>query len=387
MVPARKTFFQQGPSGRKVCMEDEFWAPRASFRRPIPEVEVAADLLTLAVDRLLVHDEINARSYIEQANMPLLRAYTRSIASQVTRDIHRFREVPGLAAAVSKSERGPRQPPPATALDIYNRDGFRCRYCSCRVVHPRAQGIIAKFIPRSVQWGATDAELNAAFYTLKGVLDHVDPHAHGGKSDADNLVVSCQPCNYGKGNWFTRQLGLSDPRLRAPQVDDWDGLLRVRAIQPATVMAVAKTAQLPKIVERPQHIDAFAAAFSAADRRHLDALLEVLKSCGALGVFWTVKRVLLVKIQCEDITLSAIGVQPDANVQIPWSIGSYKQAFRSFAETLAAGLLDATVCETEKMWRVRCSNRLPRLSELMHDPEALRDAFIVLRHQLLNSRK
>jgi hypothetical protein len=99
-------------------------------------------------------------------------------------------------------------------------------------------------------------------------------------------------------------------------------------------------------------------------------------------VYWTVGRVLLAKIQIRDITLSALGIEPDTTVQIPWWIGPYKNAFHPFAETLAAGLPGLTVRETEKMWRVGYLGRTPLISELMQNPKALRDAFDVLRRSL-----
>jgi 5-methylcytosine-specific restriction endonuclease McrA len=327
--------------------------------------------------------------------MLTLRTYTRSIASQTTQEIHRFREVAGLAPAVPTSERGRRRPSSNTALEIFRRDGFRCRYCGCRIVAPQAQSVISALLPGAVQWGTRDAQLNAAFFTLKGVLDHVDPHAHGCTSEPENLVVACQPCNYGKGNWFTQQLGLSNPRLRPPRVDDWDGLLRVLPLRPAKVKTRAEAdpprtttvkrehaPRQPRAPKRGLSIDEFASAFSVPDRRHLDALLQALESCGDIGVFWTSDRVLLAKIRVGDITLSALGIEPDTTVQIPWFIGPHKSSFRPFAETLAAALPDATVYETEKMWRVRCRGRVPRLSELMQDTKAVQVAFRALHRAL-----
>ena len=77
-------------------MDGGFWAARASFLVPIPEVEAAADGLALAADSLLARDKAEARCHLEQANMPVLRAYTRSRQAQITREIHRVRHVPEL---------------------------------------------------------------------------------------------------------------------------------------------------------------------------------------------------------------------------------------------------------------------------------------------------
>lgn len=378
-----------------VVMEEEFWIARASFLSPIPDVAIAADLLALAADSLLAGNEAQARSYVEAANMATLRAYTRSIASQTTREIHRFRDFPDLPVAVPMAARGPRQPPPTMALDIFRRDGFRCRYCGCRIVFPGAQSVISALLPDAVEWGLRDVELNAAFYTLKGVLDHVVPHAHGGTSRPENIVASCQPCNYGKGTYFIQQLGLSDPRLRPPNVDDWDGLLRVLPLRPIRNKTATEAGQLRPKANSPTRvsgqpskpkgfasIDEFASSFSVANRQHLSSLLQVVEASADIGVFWTLRQVLMVKIRGLDVTIEALGIETDTTVQIPWRIGPYKQEFRSFAETLAAALPGGTVYETEKMWRVRCFGRVPNISDVMQDPTALRDAFKALYYAL-----
>ena len=237
-------------------MEDDFWALREYFLPPIPDLAVAADLLAFAADSLVAGDEQQARLYVEAANLPTLRSYTRSIQSQVTREIHRFRDVPNLPPVVPMNARPRRQPSPALALEIYRRDGFRCRYCGSRIVFPGAQPVMSTLLPGAVEWGSKDIELNAAFYTLKGVLDHVVPHAHGGTSNAENVVASCQPCNYGKGSYFLAQFGLSDPRLRPPRVDSWDGLLRVLPLRPARTKADARVVQLRQADDRSQMHDA-----------------------------------------------------------------------------------------------------------------------------------
>lgn len=54
-------------------------------------------------------------------------------------------------------------------FDVFNRDGFRCRYCGRSV----SEGIILE-------------------------VDHVRPRADGGTDDLPNLVTACWDCNRGK---------------------------------------------------------------------------------------------------------------------------------------------------------------------------------------------
>jgi len=54
---------------------DDFLAPRACFLAPIPELEIAADLLAAAADALLAGDLNLARVKLRQANDPVLYKY------------------------------------------------------------------------------------------------------------------------------------------------------------------------------------------------------------------------------------------------------------------------------------------------------------------------
>jgi len=54
--------------------------------------------------------------------------------------------------------------------NVFLRDGYRCAYCN------------------------TDVSKRTA------TLDHVLPTSHGGKTEWDNVVTACAPCNANKGN-------------------------------------------------------------------------------------------------------------------------------------------------------------------------------------------
>ena len=57
--------------------------------------------------------------------------------------------------------------------------------------------------------------------------EHIVPHSLGGRTDAENMIISCGPCNYGKDQFRLEDLNLVDPRTRKPIRSDWDGLERI----------------------------------------------------------------------------------------------------------------------------------------------------------------
>jgi hypothetical protein len=59
--------------------------------------------------------------------------------------------------------------PPKMRFEVLHRDAFRCRYCG-----------------RSANDGA------------RLHLDHIVPVARGGRTEPDNLITSCDTCNFGK---------------------------------------------------------------------------------------------------------------------------------------------------------------------------------------------
>jgi 5-methylcytosine-specific restriction endonuclease McrA len=72
--------------------------------------------------------------------------------------------------------------------------------------------------------GSTDITTHGAVLCYSAVADHVAPRSRGGRTDPENLVTACYPCNFGKADYAVEQLALRDPRARpAPE---WDSLER-----------------------------------------------------------------------------------------------------------------------------------------------------------------
>jgi 5-methylcytosine-specific restriction endonuclease McrA len=120
----------------------------------------------------------------------------------------------------------PRRPPPShIVVSVLRRDHFTCRYCGGQVVPTPVLRAVSLVWPGEIPWNRNwraDAT-HPIHVTRSATIDHVSPHAHGGRNDAlDNLATACWTCNTSKGQFTLEQLGWV---LREPSKDDWDGLV------------------------------------------------------------------------------------------------------------------------------------------------------------------
>jgi len=135
--------------------------------------------------------------------------------------------------AIPKSQRASlRMPGQALEQAIFRRDGWRCRFCGCRVISRKARLALARLYPEEARWGKTFHEQkHCALGSLVASLDHILPHSRGGTNEEENLVTACTPCQFGRNQWTLAEVGFTDPRGREPIVDEWDGLLRILKIR------------------------------------------------------------------------------------------------------------------------------------------------------------
>lgn len=121
-------------------------------------------------------------------------------------------------------------PPVSRSLSrrVFERDGYRCGYCHIPVVTQWKHGDIPRLVDAfpdltphlkcvngSIFIHTTPTNRNCAKWLwITAVADHIDPAAHGGRTDSENLVTSCGGCNYGKMDWTLEQLGVRRPTIR-----------------------------------------------------------------------------------------------------------------------------------------------------------------------------
>jgi len=213
--------------------DPDFWAIRNSLLPATPDMERAADLLSEAADMILANRDEEAVTLIQQADITTLF----DVREQASRarppvfSVHRLRKVANLLPEITKEQKAARfrsESPLGEA--VFRRDGWRCRYCGCRVVPAKARKWMRKRLPGVIRWiPGANPEGHAGFWTLWASVDHVIPRARGGRNEPENLVTACTVCNFAKDEYTLEQLGLADPRSRPPVLDGWDGLTRLFA--------------------------------------------------------------------------------------------------------------------------------------------------------------
>ena len=366
-------------------LASNFWDPRPSFLPPIPELDVAADLLSNAADALVSGDYELARACLREADMSILHDRAFRIMGAVSTEVHRHRRIAGADFEVAPYHRAVmRMPSAEVEAAAYARDGYRCRFCGCRVVHRKARPAMAAMVPGTIRWGTKSSELHGAFSALTATIDHLVPHAKGGDNAPDNLLTTCWPCNFGRGGWLIDEVGLIDPRTRPPVCDEWDGLTRIlthakKARRSGSRMLRASSGiasieiRPPAPILTPAHT-AWLAQMDDAVGPYSERLLAFLAAQAELQVSWGLKEVLIVRMKVNNRTVSIFGIDQSGYVEIPWSIGEAKGQFRPFAETLAHAIPGAFAYETPKMWRVRKNGRCVTVPELLAASETLRAA-------------
>ena len=202
---------------QKALLE-EFLAPRRCMRGPIQAIFDVAELLDRAADAHLRQDNKTAEQLLLAADLPEVREWVESLwgGKQKNPDqwrYHRYRAIPGLGVPTPKVK--DRMPGKEDLLKIIARDGYNCRFCGIPVIPPDVRNALSDAYPEAELWGSRNSDQHAAFQCLWLQFDHIVPHCRGGENAPDNVVITCAPCNYGRGYWLLEEVGLIDP-ARAP---------------------------------------------------------------------------------------------------------------------------------------------------------------------------
>lgn len=213
-------------------IDSAFWHPRRCFREPASEIFHAAHLLDSAVGAHRIGDHAAAARLIKAADMPAIRDWTESLwgSAQLYPDQLRYLRVRSVDSApphLPKEARvRVRMPNVEEKLAIIDRYGRNCLFCGIPLIREEVRSALRAVYADVLSWGGTNPEQHAAFQCMWLQFDHVLPHARGGDNSLTNVVVTCAPCNYGRGSKTLAEVGLIDPRSLPVFKTSWDGLER-----------------------------------------------------------------------------------------------------------------------------------------------------------------
>lgn len=127
---------------------------------------------------------------------------------------------------VSNEQRDPIRSPARLQNEVFQRDGYKCRYCGNKLISQEFLRLFIKKLDSPIfQRGKTNLTTHGIMHIAWPVADHVIPWNLGGRTDLSNLVSACATCNYGKDKFTIEQLWIKNPFSRPPVLDGWMGLI------------------------------------------------------------------------------------------------------------------------------------------------------------------
>lgn len=199
---------------------------RRCLREPIPEIFDAARFLDAAVSAHLQGKKNIAEELFKLAENEAIAEWSYSIAGKFS--IYNTPRSTTVELPILPKELRikARMPTKEEKRSIHARDGYHCRFCGIPVIRSEVWKKAFEIYPFAVRLGRINAEKHIAFSAMCAQYDHILPHSRGGNNDLTNIILTCGPCNYGRGGYTLEQMGLLDPRNYAPISSQWDGLER-----------------------------------------------------------------------------------------------------------------------------------------------------------------
>lgn len=205
-------------------MNDAFWSPRDCFLQPPALLLEGLEKIDEAVEAHLDNDRKTAQELLLATDFEEVRAYVDRVQGKNDPEVHRYREVAG-APPIERARY--RMPSAKAQIAIFERDGWRCRFCGIKVILRAAIKAINEVYAAEVRWDSPQRYQHPVFRAACVSADHIVPHSRGGTNDPENIVAACGPCQFGRNQWLLEEVGINDPRERQPVVDEWDGLTRL----------------------------------------------------------------------------------------------------------------------------------------------------------------
>jgi 5-methylcytosine-specific restriction endonuclease McrA len=198
---------------------------RRCLLEPPPQVWRASEQLLEAVRLHNAGDRQGAAKFFRQADLSAIGDWFRRVVGSYDEGIHGPKPDVLDPPKISMNERKrPRMVSAADKRAILGRDGFHCRFCEMPVMLKDTIKTIAALYPKDAPWTDRAHEQHRFFQAANLQYDHILPHARGGESSVENMVVTCAVCNYGRMSNTLKESFLLDPRAFPVTRSQWDGL-------------------------------------------------------------------------------------------------------------------------------------------------------------------
>jgi 5-methylcytosine-specific restriction endonuclease McrA len=198
---------------------------RRCYLEPVAEVWRAAEMLGEAVRMHHAGKRDVAASLFRDSDFEKIGTWFRTVVGPYNPAIHgklpAVLDPPRLAPVDRKR---PRMPSGETKRQVLARDGMHCRFCDGPVIPKEIIRSISASYPADARWSDVASQQHRMFQAMSLQYDHVLPHARGGDSSFENVVIACAVCNYGRMSYTPQEAGLFDPRTQPIRVSEWDGL-------------------------------------------------------------------------------------------------------------------------------------------------------------------
>jgi 5-methylcytosine-specific restriction endonuclease McrA len=216
VIPLRRSGLLRSVTSSRYCP----LMTRHSLLPALPYAAIAVQQFQQACEHITHGDRSLAEEIIRSLDDAVLRAHFDNAQAECGRRLTESLPVTASAEGAKKTERMPGK---AVIRAIFERDGWKCRWCSTPVIAPTANKRMAKELPVAYPKGQSNIDIHGLIMCCQGSIDHVTVHSLGGTNEPDNLVTACWPCQFSRGDIDYTRLNLEDPRNRPPVIDSWDG--------------------------------------------------------------------------------------------------------------------------------------------------------------------
>jgi hypothetical protein len=210
-----------------IKFESEKIIMKNCLKAPIPEIREASKLLDASISAHKLGNHKLAEDLIISADLPEIREWTESIWG-MGGIYSQLKQKLGEPSVFDREKRDPiRMPNKSGEKALLERDGYNCRFCGIPVIRKEVREKFKLLYPNALKWESKNINQHAAFQAMWVQFDHLIPHARGGKTTLDNMVITCGPCNYGRMNFLIEEVGLILPEMNSTKDENWDGLERI----------------------------------------------------------------------------------------------------------------------------------------------------------------